>query len=371
MSPNELTVGEVISKLEEKAPTGFAFDWDNVGLQVGSKKQTVKKVMVTLDVLESVVDEAIENDVDLIIAHHPLLFVKLDKIDVSTPKGRTIQKLLRHDISVYASHTNLDIAQGGVNDVMSELLDIKDVKPLIETKKDELIKLAVFVPDTHADQVRDAISDAGAGHIGDYSHCTFQVNGQGTFKPQKGSDPYIGNKGELEKVEEKRIETILPKSTLSHVIDAMRTAHPYEEAAYDLYPLLNEGSSEGVGRIGSLKNSVTLKELCDRVKEKYNISNLRFVGNPEQMVQRVAVLGGSGEKYFSAALNQGADVYITGDMTFHIAQEAEENGLNVIDPGHHVEKVMMPELKKWIKSCFETDVQVIISQSNTEPFHFL
>ncbi|GGF07781.1 GTP cyclohydrolase 1 type 2 [Halobacillus andaensis] len=370
MSLNDVTVGDVISKLEERAPASFAFDWDNVGLQVGSKKQTVKKVMVTLDVLERVVDEAIENDIDLIIAHHPLLFVKLDKIDVSTPKGRTIQKLLTHNICVYASHTNLDIAQGGVNDVMSELLEIEDAKPLIETKKDNLIKLAVYVPDTHVDRVRDAISEAGAGHIGNYSHCTYQVNGEGTFKPQAGSEPYIGNQGELEKVQEKRIETILPKSSLPQVLDAMFTAHPYEEAAYDLYPLLNEGSSEGVGRIGSLKNPVTLKKLCERVKEKYNISSLRFVGDPEQMVQRVAVLGGSGEKYYAAALNQGADVYITGDMTFHLAQEAEEDGLAVIDPGHHVEKVMMPELKKWIKSCFETDVQVMISQSNTEPFRF-
>ncbi|WP_235001596.1 Nif3-like dinuclear metal center hexameric protein [Halobacillus sp. Marseille-P3879] len=370
MSKEEITVGRIVALLENRAPAYDAFDWDNVGLQVGSLKQNVEKVMVTLDVLENVVDEAIEEGVDLIIAHHPLLFVKVNKIDVETPKGRVVQKLLKHNISVYASHTNLDIASGGVNDVMSRLLDLQDTRPLIETNKEELLKLAVYVPHTHTEQVRNAISEAGAGHIGDYSHCTYQVNGEGTFKPLEGSDPYIGNTGELEKVEEKRIETILSKSILPQVLDAMIKAHPYEEAAYDLYPLLNDGAPKGIGRIGVLNNPLSLKELCRQIKDKYEVPQLRFVGKPEQKVQKVAVLGGSGEKYYSSALSQGADVYITGDMSFHLAQEAEENGLAVIDPGHHVEKVILPELAKWIDDDFGKDLSVIISQSHTEPFKF-
>ncbi|MCP3025657.1 Nif3-like dinuclear metal center hexameric protein [Halobacillus sp. A5] len=370
MGNKEVKVRHIISMLEKKAPSSFAFDWDNVGLQVGSKEQPVERVMVTLDVLENVVDEAIENNIDLIVAHHPLLFVKLNKIDTSTPKGRAVQKLLQHNISVYASHTNLDIAEGGVNDVMSRLLDLNDTSPLIETSKDDLIKLAVFVPGTHVESVRNAVSEAGAGHIGDYSHCTYQVKGEGTFKPLEGSTPYIGSEGRLEKVEEKRVETILPQSILPQVIEAMVNAHPYEEAAYDLYPLLNEGYVQGVGRIGNLREPIQLKDLCTLVKEKYKVPQLRFVGNPDQLVRRVAVLGGSGEKYYSDALKQGADAYITGDMSFHFAQEAEESGLAVIDPGHHVEKVILPEIKYWIESGHGKEIDVIISKSNTEPFNF-
>ncbi|MFC7060655.1 Nif3-like dinuclear metal center hexameric protein [Halobacillus seohaensis] len=366
----DVKVADLVNQLERIAPTHYAFDWDNVGLQVGSYNQSVKRVMISLDVLENVVDEAISQDVDLIIAHHPLLFVKLSQIDMDTAKGRTIQKLIQHNISVYAAHTNLDVARGGVNDVMTELLGIEETAPLVETEKENFIKLALYVPNSHSDLVRNAISEAGAGHIGDYSHCTYQVEGEGTFKPQEGTNPFIGNEGNLEKVEEKRIETILPKEKLSKVLNAMTEAHPYEEAAYDLYPLLNEGESMGIGRIGRLKNQIRLGELCELVKEKFAVPQLRYVGDDQKYVQSVALLGGSGEKYMSDALSKEADVYITGDTTFHLAQEAMENGLAIIDPGHHVEKVVCPAIKNLLEESFASDVKFIISASNTEPYRF-
>ncbi|MFC7320903.1 Nif3-like dinuclear metal center hexameric protein [Halobacillus campisalis] len=367
---NNVTASDIIKSLEEIAPKEYAFDWDNVGLQVGSLKQPVKKVMITLDVLENVVDEAIEQGADMIVAHHPLLFIKLNEINLDTPKGRAIKKLIQHNITVYASHTNLDVAEGGVNDAMAELLGIENLKPLIESNNEELVKLTVFVPESHTDYVRDAISEAGAGHIGDYSHCTYQVSGEGTFKPLEGSNPLIGSQGDLEKVKEDRLETILPKEKVDTVIHSMRKAHPYEEAAYDVFPLLNEGQKRGVGRIGDLSSEMTLHTLCELVKEKYQVPKLRFIGEPDQKVRRVALLGGSGEKYHGAALAKGADVYITGDMTFHLAQEAWENGLMVIDPGHHVEKVVNPVLKKYFDDKFSNEVKFFISASNTEPFRF-
>ncbi|WP_082233812.1 Nif3-like dinuclear metal center hexameric protein [Halobacillus massiliensis] len=366
-----VTVREIVNQLEKLAPKKFAFEWDNVGLQVGSLDQPVENVMVTLDVLEEVVDEAVEKNVNLIIAHHPLLFKKLNQIDFSTPKGRVIRKLIQNDISVYASHTNLDIADGGVNDALAELIGLRDIKPLIETTNESLLKLAVYVPVSHADKVRDAMSEAGAGYIGDYSHCTYQVNGEGTFKPLEGSDPYIGSTGELERVEEKRIETIVPSFLTQKVLKAMNESHPYEEAAYDLIQLLNEGKSYGVGRLGELEEEMTLEALCMLVKDKYQVPQLRYCGNARQKVKKVALLGGSGENYYKDALRKGADVYITGDLSFHTAQDAVEAGLSLIDPGHHVEKVVHTYVKDYLEKNVSQLGTVLISNVDTEPFRFM
>ncbi|UOQ42499.1 Nif3-like dinuclear metal center hexameric protein [Halobacillus salinarum] len=370
---NQITGQTLIKEFEKWSPKSLAFDWDNVGLQVGTLHKPINKVMITLDVLENVVEEAIEKNIDLIIAHHPLLFVSLKQINLDTPKGRVIQKLIQHDITVYAAHTNLDIAEGGVNDVLAEALDLHELQPLIPTGEDDLYKLAVFVPEDHAEKVRDAVSEAGAGYIGNYSHCTFQIAGEGSFMPQEGTNPFLGKQGTLEKVKEKRIETIVPKSKLNQVIQAMQTAHPYEEAAYDLYQLENKGEKIGVGRIGVLERPMTLERLAEKVKEKYQIPALRVTGNLNKNAKKVAILGGSGEKYIHQAGQMGADVYITGDMTFHMAQDAQEMGLSVIDPGHHVEKLVCAKIKEYLENqCgFEKEVTFYLSEANTEPFTFL
>lgn len=367
---NKVTAREIIKTLEIWAPKSFAYDWDNVGLQVGSLNKPVQNVMVTLDVVESVVDEAVEKKVDLIIAHHPLLFVKLHQINVDTPKGRIVQKLLKHDITVYAAHTNLDVAEGGVNDVMADLLDVKNRRPLIPTETEKLVKLAVFVPDSHLEAVRDAVSEAGAGFIGDYSHCTYQVSGEGTFKPQEGTNPYLGEQGRLEQVQEKRLETIVPQDKLSKVLEAMEKSHPYEEVAYDLYPLLNEGRTLGIGRVGRLDEPISLQDFADKVKERFHVPHVRVAGKMGKTVQTVAVLGGSGEKYIHKAKRSGADVYVTGDMTFHMTQDAVEMGLHVIDPGHHVEKVVCVKVQQYLEERCNKDgaLNILVSEVDTEPF---
>lgn len=363
---------DIFKAMESWAPKHLAYDWDNVGLQIGSFHKPVKKVMVTLDVLEATVDEAIENKVDLIIAHHPLLFKPMKQVNVDTAKGRIIQKLLQHEISVYAAHTNLDAANSGVNDMLCDLLAVQDTKVLEQNHIEKLVKLAVFVPETHAEQVRDAMSGKGAGHIGDYSHCTFQSPGQGTFKPLEGTDPYIGSKGEMTFVDEVKIETILPASKLSSVLETMIAAHPYEEAAYDIYPVENSGTAYGIGRIGTLDQKLTLEALCERVKTALNVPGVRLTGDLDKEVSKVAVLGGSGEKYINKAKQMGADVYITGDMTFHTAQDAQIMGLSVIDPGHHVEKVMKDYTKLYLEDYFTSDeLEISISKTNTEPFRFI
>ncbi|MFB4166495.1 Nif3-like dinuclear metal center hexameric protein [Virgibacillus sp. JSM 102003] len=363
---------DIFQIMEKWAPTNLAYDWDNVGLQVGSFNNQVTKIMVTLDVLESVVDEAIEKDVDLIIAHHPLLFKSVKQVNVDTSQGRIIQKLIQHNISVYASHTNLDIAVGGVNDMLCELLNINRTEVLQQTYQEELVKIAVFVPKTHLNEVRDAMSENGAGHIGDYSHCTFQTEGKGTFMPQEGTNPYIGSANHLAYVDEVKVESIIPQPKLARVIEAMINAHPYEEAAYDLMPLRNTGQTNGIGRIGTLDKGLTLRDFSEQVKHALKVPSLRVTGDLTKKVRKVAVLGGSGEKFIATAKEMGADVYITGDMTFHTAQDAWQMGLSVIDPGHHVEKVMKEGTKRYLENRLDNkNIEVILSNSNTEPFQFI
>ncbi|WP_249871078.1 Nif3-like dinuclear metal center hexameric protein [Oceanobacillus saliphilus] len=372
MNTKVLNNSDIFTAMENWAPKRLAYDWDNVGLQIGSYQTPVKKILVTLDVTESVVDEAIDKGAGLIIAHHPLLFKPMKQVNIDTAHGKIIQKLIRNGITVYASHTNLDAADGGVNDILSDLLGIESREVLVETTNEKRYKLAVYVPQTHVEEVREALSKSGAGHIGNYSHCTFQSKGQGTFKPLEGANPYIGSENELEYVNEIKMETIVQQSNLQNTIHHMIDAHPYEEVAYDIYPVISEGKSYGIGRIGTLKAPMELRELCGHVKKVLDVPALRLTGNLDRKVSKIAVLGGSGEKYIQIAKQKGADVYITGDMSFHIAQEAEQMGLSVIDPGHYVEKVMKKATKEYLNRQFKQEkMEIIISETNTEPFKFM
>lgn len=365
---------EIIDILEAWAPKQLAYDWDNVGLQVGTLNKPISKVMISLDVLENVVDEAIEKQVNLIIAHHPLLFSALKSVNTNTPKGRVIEKLIKHDISVYAAHTNLDIACGGVSDILADKLGVYDTKVLIPDTYESLYKLVVYSPVSHAQRIKTALAESGAGHIGNYSDCFFESRGEGSFKPLAGTNPYIGKQGEEEKVEEARIETIVPDHLIKRAIEAVQEAHPYEEVAYDLIPLKNQGNPIGAGRIGQLPETMLLSDFCEVVKKKLEVSVVRVTGNLNEIVQKVAILGGSGKGFINQAKAMGADVYVTGDMAFHEAQDAEQMGLSVIDPGHYVEKVMkqavQSHLQRQLKDA-NLDTEVIISNVSTDPFKFV
>ncbi|WP_182200556.1 Nif3-like dinuclear metal center hexameric protein [Paraliobacillus salinarum] len=367
---NSILAKDVINIIERWAPKKLASDWDNVGLQIGTLQKEVKNVMVTLDVLECVVDEAIEKQVDLIIAHHPILFKGLKQINYDQAKGRTIQKLIKNDIAVYAAHTNLDIAVGGVNDMLAKKLGVRDTNVLVPSDHEGLMKLVAYVPETHVEQVKIALGDQGAGHIGNYSHCTFTQEGTGSFVPREGTDPYIGSLGKEEKVKEMKLETIIYESEKDFFVKILLESHPYEEPAFDLIPLANHGKVNGLGRIGFLAHEVKLEDFCNQVKEKLDISNLRVIGNLNKKVSKVAILGGSGEGFISKAKQLGADVYITGDLTFHEAQDAMEMGLAVIDPGHYVEKVMIEGMITYLQEE-KLPVTFIPSTNNTDPFQFL
>ena len=364
---------EIIQLFEQFSPKSYAMEGDKIGLQIGRLNKPVENVMVALDVLEEVVDEAIEKNVQLIIAHHPPIFRPLKAITTDTPAGRIIEKLIKHDIAVYAAHTNLDVAAGGVNDMLAEALELTHTEVLYPTAETKLKKLAVFVPKENADALRKALGDAGAGAIGNYSYCTFSAAGTGQFLPNEEADPHIGSQGILESVQEEKIETIFPEHLEKRILSAMFKAHPYEEVAYDIYPLENKGETLGLGRIGEIKE-MTLAEFAQHVKKTLDVEGVRVVGDLNAKVKKVAVLGGDGNKYFSTAKFKGADVYVTGDMYYHVAHDAMMMGLNIVDPGHNVEKVMKKGVTSQMKKMFQEkgyDVRIFPSDLNTDPFTFL
>lgn len=365
-----MKLNDLIKKIENKYPLNLAYDWDNVGLLVGDFDNKIKKVLVTLEANESVVEEAIQKNIDLIITHHPFIFRKMNKINTKDLKGRLIHKLIKNDIALYSMHTNFDIAFDGLNDYFMEVMGFEDTKILDVTNSETLYKVAVYVPKTHELQVRKVLGDAGAGYIGNYSNCTFNINGIGTFKPEDNANPFIGNIGEIEEVEEVKIETIVPQNLLQKTIDKMIKAHPYEEVAYDIYKLENKGNSVGLGRISKLQDSITLKELCNSIKEKLNMEHIRVVGNLNDKINKVAVVTGSGADMFKKAKRSGADVLITGDMKYHDAQDALDIGMNVIDCGHfETEDIFKDAISIYLEDI--EGIEVIKSNVNLNPFKII
>jgi dinuclear metal center YbgI/SA1388 family protein len=364
----------VVQYMEQLAPKHVAMEGDKIGLQLGSLQKEIRNVLVALDVNEEVVDEAIALEADLIVAHHAIIYRPLAHLQSDTPMGKVYEKLIKNDIAVYIAHTNLDVTDGGMNDWMAEVLGIENADSLEDVHTDNLYKLVVFVPKDHHEPVLQSMLNAGAGHIGNYSHCSFNIEGFGTFKPGEGTDPYIGSQGKLERVEEVRIETVVPHSLRSKVIQAMLKQHPYEEVAYDLYPMDLKGRTFGLGRVGKLTEPVTLRDFVQRVKERLDVPMVRVVGDLDRPIRKAAVLGGSGGRYWKSAQFRGADVLVTGDVDYHTAQDAWMAGVAIIDPGHNAEKIMKPRVAAWLTEKLNEGkyaTRVHASQVNTEPFRFM
>lgn len=356
--------------LEELAPKRLAESWDNVGLLVGDGGQDIKRVMVCLDAPEWVVEEAIDKGVDMIVSHHPMIFNGIKRVTADTPTGRKLLRLIKSNIALYCLHTNYDIAAGGLNDIFARELGFNKSAVLEETYREKLLKLAVYVPSGYEEKVIEAMCGAGAGYIGKYSSCTFRVKGTGTFEPQEGAKPFIGTEGKLESVEEYRVETIVPEKLINKVVREMLKAHPYEEAAYDIYETQNEGRATGIGRIAELENETNLSMFAESVKKMLGVEYVRYAGDPNSIIKKVALLNGSGSKYINAAKFAGADVLVTGDMQYHGVLDALEMGLCVIDAGHYAtEKIMVKYIAEYLRSKFQElklDAEVIESSANTD-----
>ena len=362
---------EIIQLFESWSPKNFALEGDPIGLQIGHLNRQVQNVLVTLDVTLEVVQEAIDQNCQLILAHHPPIYRPLKNLRTDTPTGKIVELCMKHDIAVYAAHTNLDVAPGGVNDLLAESLKLQRISMLDETYSESLMKLAVYVPHSHAQILREQLALVGAGQIGNYDNCSFSSLGTGRFKPLNGSNPVIGQMNHLEEVQEEKIEVVFAATKKSKILKAMYEHHPYEEVAFDLWTLESKTSQQGIGRIGLLEQPMALDDFASKLKEQLNVPFVRIVGDANKIIRKVAVLGGDGNKYIQTAKRAGADVLVTGDLYFHVAQEAQTLGLSVVDPGHHVESIMKSGVTvKMNKMCEESkyNCRFIPSSISTEPF---
>lgn len=326
---------QVIRCLEELAPLKLAEEWDNSGWQVGDPEEEVSAVLFTLDLTPGVLKQAVEQEANLIISHHPLIFRPIPRLRIDQFPGNYLQELIKCGLMLYSAHTSLDKAPQGISQVLAETIGLQDIRVLDGRQRRQLFKLAVFVPETHLEEVREAVCRAGAGWIGRYSDCTFRSPGTGTFRPLEGSSPFLGQQGILEEAAEYRLETVVPEELLSGVIQAMLQAHPYEEVAYDLYALANDDRAYSPARIGRLPEKSGLVEIAGLIKRSLKVDYLKaaFPAN-DLLVERVAVCGGSGAEFISAAAREGAQLLVTGDLKYHEAQEAKRLGLAVIAAGH-------------------------------------
>ncbi len=311
-----MKIEELTNYLEQLAPLAYQESYDNSGLIVGNKKNDITNVLVSLDCIENVIDEAIEKNCNLVIAHHPIIFKGLKKITGKNYIERTIIKAIKNDIAIYAIHTNLDNVTGGVNFKIAEKLGLNSVQ-ILNPKGDLLLKLTVFIPAQNSGQMLDALYAAGAGEIGNYSKCSFRVIGKGTFKPNEHTNPQTGQKGRYEEVEESRIEVIFPSFIKSAVLEAMKTGHVYEEVSYHLHELVNPNQTVGSGAIGSLESPIPTPEFLAMLKQNMQISVIKHTELIKEEVKIVAVCGGSGGFLLNNAIAAKADIFITSDYKYH------------------------------------------------------
>lgn len=359
---------DIVKIIEKIAPSYLTEKWDNSGLQLGSLNKKVNKVMIAMDITPNVVDKAKNMNIDMIVTHHPLIFKPLKNISKDDNVGKMLYDLINGDIVVYSAHSNMDGSMVNTSEIFARYLNLQNIKALDTTTNQKLYKIAVFVPKTHEDVVRSAMTKAGAGHIGNYSHCSFNTEGIGTFMPREGSNPFIGDKNILEKVKEVKIETIVGQGNLEDVIEKMIKSHPYEEVAYDIYPTINN-IKNGYGRIGNLEDTVTLKDLAEEIKGKLRIDTIRVYGNLDRVVKNIALCSGSGMDFIMDAFKRGADVFVTGDIKYHDYQLAKNLGIALIDANHYdTEKTMLYYLQDYFKEALDKDVVIDLYDNNDYKF---
>ncbi|WP_187260800.1 Nif3-like dinuclear metal center hexameric protein [Pontibacter beigongshangensis] len=363
-----VTIADVIKVLERLAPPSYQESYDNSGLQTGDRQQQVTGVLVTLDCTEAVLDEAMEKGCNLVVAHHPVIFRGLKQLTGRNYVERTIIKAIRHNIAIYACHTNLDNVHTGVNQKIAQKLELQDCKILVN-KPQTLMQLVTFSPPENTEEVLEALHQAGAGQIGDYRNCSFRVQGTGQFLPTGNAAPAIGEVGTLEKVPEDRLEVIFPAHLQHAVMAALRQAHPYEEVAHYLNSLENANQEVGIGMIGNLPAPLTEEAFLAWLKEKMALQGLRYTTAGNKTIKRVAVCGGAGSFLIKDAIRQGADALVTGDVKYHEFFDAEGQ-LMIADIGHYESEVYTKEIFYATLSKNFTTFAVYLSIVNTNPVRY-
>ncbi|MDX5423007.1 MAG: Nif3-like dinuclear metal center hexameric protein [Hymenobacteraceae bacterium] len=361
-------IQDVTQLLEQLAPLRYQESYDNAGLQTGNPAEEVKGILVTLDCTEEVIGEAVEKGCNLVVAHHPVIFKGLKSLTGKSYVERTIIKAIQNNIAIYASHTNLDNVLQGVNTKIADKLGLQDQRILVR-KPQTLMQLVAFVPVENTEEVLQALHQAGAGNIGEYSNCSFQVQGTGRFLPSDKANPTIGQPGKAEQVQENRIEVIFPAYLQHRIMNALREAHPYEEVAHYLYSLENQNQEVGIGMIGDLTEEMTEEQFLTYLKEKMQLQGVRYTPIGSQRVKRVAVCGGAGSFLIKDAIRSGADALVTGDVKYHEFFDAEGR-LMIADIGHYESEVFTKEIFYDTISKKFTNFAVYLSEVNTNPIRY-
>jgi dinuclear metal center YbgI/SA1388 family protein len=354
-------------------PEAHAAGWDNTGLQVGDPEDEVHGVLVCLDVTEATIDDALAQGADLILAHHPLLFRPLERLTPATASGRLALRAARAGVAIVAAHTNFDVAHGGTTDPVMAALDVHAARPLVPQAGPGSVKVVTFVPAEHTDAVLDALAGAGAGVIGQYDHCSYRLAGTGTFRPSAEANPTTGERGRVNEVTEDRLEVVVPRDLLGAVVAALVGAHPYEEVAYDVYPLVDTARPEhGHGRVGALPAPLPLRAVADRLAAALPAPLLRVAGDLDRLVSTVAACGGAGDSLIPDALRSGADLYVTGDLRHHVTLDAVTQGMALIDAGHYAtEAAALPSFRATVEAAARDrglSARLLLSAVRTDPW---
>jgi dinuclear metal center YbgI/SA1388 family protein len=363
-----LKVKDCIDKIEKIAPPKLAQSWDNTGLLIGDGDSTVKKILLTIDITKDVVKEARQTGCNFIISYHPVIWDGLKTV----AKDSIVYELIKSGISVYSIHTALDAVVGGVNDGLAEIVGIKNPKPVGDFVQNgqNNYKLIVFVPVESLQEVADAVFKAGAGWIGNYSHCSFSSAGLGTFFPLEGAKPAIGKKGKLENVEEIKFESIVPAEKIADVVKAMKAAHPYEMPAFDVIKLYDFEGKIGLGRIGLLRKPMQLSAILKKIRAATGAKAAGVVGPKKRLVKKAAVCAGSCGKLIMNVIAEKCDLYLTGEIKHHQAIAAQEAGVTVVCLSHTVsERFILKKVAKEFQKSLKT-VKILISKKDKDPFEW-
>ena len=363
-----LRIKDIIHSLEEWAPVSYAEDYDNVGLLTGDQTQICTGALVSLDCTEAVIDEAIAKGANLIVSHHPIIFKGLKRLTGGSYVERTVEKAIANKVALYAIHTNLDHVHTGVNRRIADKLGLLNAR-ILAPKNQLLENLAFFVPLPDLEKVRNAVFNAGCGNIGNYSHCSFTVVGEGSFRPKQGANPTEGKVGSISKVEEARVEVIYESFRRSEVLLALRSAHPYEEVAHYINPLNNTFAEVGAGMIGNLERPIDAAFFLAYVKERLGLKVIRHTVLPTKPIAKVAVCGGSGAFLIKNAIHAGADAYITADIKYHEFFDADKS-LVIADIGHYEsERFTIDLIGDYLKGKFTT-FATHLTAVNTNPIDY-
>jgi len=362
-----MKVKDVTNYLETIAPLSLQEAYDNSGFILGDSSSEIKGVLLSLDITVEVIEEAIEQKCNLIIAHHPLIFSGIKRIIDDNMVSKCIIKAIKNDINLYAIHTNIDNILSGVNGKIADVIGLTNREVLVPKKN--LFKLSVFTPKTHRDQVLESMFAAGAGHIGNYSDCSFSSEGNGTFKPLEGANPFLGETNKQKTVSEDKIEVVVPNYLLSKVVEAIQRSHPYEEIAYDVFQLINN-SNQGSGLIGHLDQPINELEFLEIIKSKFNVKSLRHTNLLNRPIEKVAVCGGSGSFLLTDAVKMKADVFITSDYKYHQFFEAEGRIL-IADIGHYESEQYTIDLIGDLLMKKFTNFAIHLTKVNTNPINYL